>query len=78
MPAGMLAYTESAIKKNISWKLRTIHASLDISSWLVSLLISIDAQEVVDIMITLFDQEKVWEIERYNIREEGARRGFGN
>lgn len=42
------------------------------------MLISIDAQEVVDIMITLFDQEKVWEIERYNIREEGARRGFGN
>lgn len=74
--ASLECYTESAIKKNISWKLRTIHASLDISSWLVSLLISIDAQEVVDIMITLFDQEKVWEIERYNIRKEGREEGI--
>lgn len=74
--ASLECYTESAIKKNISWKLRTLHASLDISSWLVSLLISIDAQEVVDIMITLFDQEKVWEIERYNIREEGREEGI--
>ena len=36
-------------------------------------------KEVVDIMTTLFDQEKVWEIERYNIakenREEGRQEG---
>lgn len=40
------------------------------------MLISIDAQEVVDIMITLFSQEKVWEIERYNIRKEGREEGI--
>lgn len=27
-------------------------------------------------MITLFDQEKVWEIERYNIRKEGREEGI--
>ena len=27
-------------------------------------------------MITLFDQEKVWEIVRYNIREEGREEGI--
>ena len=27
-------------------------------------------------MITLFDQEKVWEIERYKIREEGREEGI--
>lgn len=26
-------------------------------------------------MMTLFDQEKVWEIERYNIRKEGYEEG---
>lgn len=26
-------------------------------------------------MITLFDQEKVWEIERYNIRQEAREEG---
>lgn len=37
-------------------------------------------KEIVDIMMTLFDQEKVWEIERYNIakenREEGRKEGM--
>lgn len=33
-------------------------------------------KEVVDIMTTLFDQERVWEIERYNIREEGRAEGL--
>lgn len=32
-------------------------------------------KEVVDIMEALFDQEKVWEIERYNIRKEGLEEG---
>ena len=27
-------------------------------------------------MMTLFDQEKVWEIERYNIRKEGYEEGL--
>ena len=27
-------------------------------------------------MITLFDQEKVWEIERYNIAEQNREEGF--
>lgn len=27
-------------------------------------------------MITLFNQEKVWEIERYNIRKEGREEGI--
>lgn len=27
-------------------------------------------------MMTLFDQEKVWEIERYNIRKEGYEEGY--
>lgn len=27
-------------------------------------------------MMTLFDQEKVWEIERYNIRKEGYKEGY--
>ena len=27
-------------------------------------------------MITLFSQEKVWEIERYNIRKEGREEGI--
>ena len=32
-------------------------------------------KEVHDIMRTLFNQEAVWEIERYNIREEGREEG---
>ena len=32
-------------------------------------------KEVHDIMRTLFNQEAVWEIERYNIREEGRQEG---
>lgn len=27
-------------------------------------------------MMTLFDQEKVWEIERYNIRKKGYKEGY--
>ena len=32
-------------------------------------------KEVADIMTTLFDQEKVWEIERYNIAQENRNAG---
>lgn len=32
-------------------------------------------KEVADIMTTLFDQEKVWEIERYNIALENQQAG---
>lgn len=32
-------------------------------------------KEVVDIMTTLFDQQKVWEIELYNRREEAREEG---
>ena len=32
-------------------------------------------KEVADIMMTLFDQEKVWEIERYNIAQENRQEG---
>ncbi len=32
-------------------------------------------KEVLDIMVSLFDQEKVWEIERYNIAKESKQEG---
>ena len=32
-------------------------------------------KEVLDIMTTLFDQETIWEIERYNIAQENRREG---
>ena len=33
-------------------------------------------KEVHDIMRTLFSQEAVWEIERYNVRQEGRQGDF--
>ena len=39
------------------------------------LFLSARQKEVHDIMRTLFSQEAVWEIERYNIRQEGRQEG---
>ncbi len=33
-------------------------------------------KEVLEIMVSLFDQEKVWEIERYNIAKESRQEGW--
>lgn len=52
----------------------TIHICLERS--ILAPFLSSRMKEVVDIMTTLFDQEKVWEIERYNIRKEGLEEGI--